>query len=416
MQLQTILNRVERHGSFVYEHVAWGDAHRRSLEIRIRPRSGSRPRCSGCGRRGRTYDHLRWRRFEFVPLWGLLVFFLYRMRRVDCGRCGVTVEWVPWAEGKSPLTHSYAWFLARWARRLSWKEVAETFESSWDKVYRAVRIAVEWGLEHRDLEGVESIGVDEILWQRGHRYLTVVYQIDAHCRRLLWVGLDRKKETLEAFFDQMGERFTTGLRFVCSDMWRAYLEVVRARASHAVHVLDRYHIVAKLNQALDDVRASEAKRMKADGYEPVLKHSRWVLLKNPWKLTDGQSEKLADLLRYNLKTVRAYLLKEELQLLWTYQRAGWASRFLDRWCTRALRSQIDPMKKIARTLRGHRELILNWFRARGELSAGAVEGFNHKAKLTFRKAHGFRSFPVAEVALLHTLGKLPEPDYIHRFC
>lgn len=416
MQLQTILNRVERHSSFVYDHARWSDGDRDALEIEVRPRKNSHPFCGGCGKRSRIYDHLRERRFEFVPLWGIRVFFLYRMRRVDCRGCGVTVECVPWAEGKSPRTHALTWFLARWAKRLSWKEVAEIFQSSWDQVYRSVQVAVEWGLKHRDISGVESIGVDEILWQRGHRYLTVVYQIDAQCRRLLWVGTDRKRETLEAFFDYMGASFTAALRFVCSDMWKPYLDVVRERAGHAVHVLDRYHIVAKLNQAIDEVRAAEARRMKADGYEPLLKHSRWALLKNPRNLTTGQSDKLADLLRYNLKTVRAYLLKEELQLLWTYQRAGWAGKFLDRWCTRAMRSKIDPMKKVAGTLRRHRELLLNWFRARGELSAGPVEGFNHKAKLTFRKAHGFRTPNAAKVALLHALGKLPEPEYIHRFC
>jgi len=416
MQLQTILNRVEKHSSFVYESVRWVDAERAALEVQIRARVGSRARCSGCGKRGRTYDRRAPRRFEFVPLWGLLVFFVYAMRRVDCRHCGVTVEWVPWAEGKSPMTHSYTWFLARWAKRLSWKEVAQIFGTSWDSVYRAVRVAVAWGLAHRDTSDVESIGVDEILWQRGHRYLTVVYQIDAHCRRLLWVGMERKKETLEAFFESFGAEATARLRYVCSDMWRPYLDVVKERAAQATHVLDRYHIVAKLNEALDDVRAAEAKQMKADGYEPLLKHSRWLLLKNPWRLTEPQSEKLADLLRYNLKTIRAYLLKEELQLLWGYVSPHWAGQFLDRWCTRALRSRIEPMQKIARTLRAHRALILNWFHALGEISGAAVEGFNHKAKLTFRKAHGFRSFPPAEAALYHTLGKLPEPEFIHRFC
>lgn len=416
MQLQTILNRVEKHRSFVYEHTGWANAEQSALLIRVRARARSRAHCSACGRRGPTYDHLAPRRFQFVPLWGLLVFFEYAMRRVACPRCGVKVEMVPWAEGKSPLTRSYAWFLARWAKRLSWKEVAETFRTSWDQVYSAVHMAVTWGLKHREMARIRAIGVDEILWQRGHRYLTVVYQIDAHCRRLLWVGLDRKKETLDGFFDDFGVQASKRLRFVCSDMWKPYLDVICERASRAIHVLDRYHVVAKLNKAVDEVRAGEARRMKADGYEPVLKHSRWALLKNPWNLTATQNEKLADLLKYNLRTVRAYLLKEELQHLWSYRSSYWAGAFLDRWCTRALRSRIEPMQKMARTLRSHRALLLNWFAARGEISAGPVEGFNHKAKLTFRKAHGFRSFPVAKTALLHTLGKLPEPEYIHRFC
>ena len=102
--------------------------------------------------------------------------------------CGVRVEHMPWASGKKQLTHAYAWFLARWARRLSWKEVATVFRASWDSVFRSVEMAVEWGRAHQDLSGIQAIGIDEISRQRGHRYLTLVYQIDAHCKRLLWVG------------------------------------------------------------------------------------------------------------------------------------------------------------------------------------------------------------------------------------
>jgi transposase len=330
MQLKTILNRVQKHSSFVYADVRFVDGSPVELEIDIRPRIGSRALCAGCGRRGPTYDTLSLRRFQFVPLWGILVFLLYAMRRVDCRRCGVTVERVPWAEGKSPITTSYAWFLARWAKRLSWKEVAQAFHASWDSVYRAVRLAVEWGLDHRDLGGIKAIGVDEVLWHRGHKYLTVVYQIDGHCRRLLWVGKERTTETLEGFFRGFGLCRTLRLAYICSDMWKPYLTVVSRWAPRAVHVLDRYHIVAKLNKAVDEVRADEARRMMRDGYEPILKHSRWPLLKKPENLTEHQSEKLADLLQYNLKTIRAYLLKEEFQLLWEYVSPTWAGKFLDR--------------------------------------------------------------------------------------
>ena len=114
------------------------------------------------------------------------------------------VESVPWARGKHRLTRSYAWFLARWAKRLSCKEVAEVFHTSWDTVFGAVCMAVEWGRAHHDLGGIEALGIDKIAWQRGHRFLTVVYQIDAHCKRLLWVGRERKSETLHGFFDWFG--------------------------------------------------------------------------------------------------------------------------------------------------------------------------------------------------------------------
>jgi len=182
------------------------------------------------------------------------------------------------------------------------------------------------------------------------------------------------------------------------------------------HVLDRFHIVAHLSKAIDQVRAEEAKDLKAKGYEPVLTKTRWLLLKRPENLTANQETRLADLLRYNLRSVRAYLLKEELQLFWEYVSPTWAGRFLDGWCKKVMRSRLDPMKKVARMLRSHRELLLNWFRAKREISSGVVEGFNNKAKLTTRRAYGFRTFRAAEVALYHALGNLPQPETTHRFC
>ena len=125
---------------------------------------------------------------------------------------------------------------------------------------------------------------------------------------------------------------------------------------------------------------------------------------------------LALILRHNLRSVRSYLLREDFQGFWDYVSPSWAGKFLDRWCTRALRSRIDPIKKVARMLRKHRALLLNWFRAKGQISAGAVEGLNLKVKLTTRKAFGFRTYRAIEIALYHTLGALPEPITTHRFC
>jgi transposase len=125
--------------------------------------------------------------------------------------------------------------------------------------------------------------------------------------------------------------------------------------------------------------------------------------------------KLKDLVRYNLQSVRAYLLKEDFRHLWNYESTTWAGKFLDRWCGQVMRSRIEPLKKAARTLRAHRELIFNYFRARKKFSSGVIEGLNNKAKVTMRKSYGFRTFRVTELALYHALGKLPEPELTHRF-
>jgi transposase len=335
---------------------------------------------------------------------------------VNCPKCGVKVERVPWAEGKNRLTTTYQVFLARWAKLMSWKQVARSFRTSWDNVFRSVRWVVAWGLANRSLDGITAIGVDEVQWKKGHKYLTLVYQIDAGCKRLLWIGKDRTAKTFQEFFEMLGQKRSATIRFVCSDMWKAFLQVVKKKAPGATHILDRFHIMAMLNKAIDKIRAGEAKRLKTDGYEPMLKHTRWYWLKRTWNLTKNQTIKLRHLLKYNLQTVRAYLLKEEFHSFWEYRRAGWAQRFFKNWCTRVMRSKLEPMKKVARTLKKHETLILNWFKAKGTMSSGIVEGFNYNAKLGMKKAYGFRTFQGAKVALYHQLGKLPEPELTHRFC
>jgi len=265
------------------------------------------------------------------------------------------------------------------------------------------------------LNGITAIGVDELCWGRWHRYVTVVYQINRDAVRLLWVGENRSAKTLLRFFRWFGREHTGCLAFICSDMWKPYLKVIAKKASQAIHILDRFHIVAHLNQAIDQVRAAEARDLERKGYVPVLKKSRWLFLKRRENLTDKQDTSLAALLQYNLKTIRSYLLKEDFQSFWEYRSAYWAGVFLDRWCMRAIRSRVEPMKKVALMLRRHRELIVNWFRARKEFSSGIVEGLNAKAKLATRKAYGFKSFKTLELALYHNLGALPEPVETHKF-
>jgi transposase len=415
LQLLTILNRCHRFPGFVY-HKAGFSSDYRSIEIGVRPRKGSKAVCSRCHEPAPGYDQLPERRFEFIPFWGFLVFLLYSMRRVDCRRCqAVVVEEVPWGDGKRTLTRAYMLFLARWARRLSWKETAAAFRTSWEKVFDAVEYVVTFGLEHRVLGQINAIGVDEIQYAKGHRYLTLVYQIDLGLTRLLWVGRERTIESFQEFFKVIGDELASKIVFVCSDMWEPYLKVIRQKCSEALHILDRFHIVAKMNKALDEVRAGESRRLASEGFLPVLKKSRWLLLKREENLKTEQRFRLRDLLRYNLKTVRAYLLKEAFQQLWDYNSPWWAGRFLDLWCRQVMRSRIEPMKKIARSLREHRELILNYFRAQKLLSSGVVEGLNNKAKVTMRKSYGFRTFRTLELALYHSLGKLPEPESTHDF-
>jgi len=175
MHVESILRRLQQHPGFVYAKAEWaGTVAHPAIHVHVRPRKGSKGVCSTCFQKRPGHDQLGTRLFAFVPFWGLAVWLVYSMRRVDCPRCGVTVELVPWAAGKMQTTHTLVWFLASWARVLSWKEVPRRFGTSWDAVFRSVEHAVRWGLAHRNLDGIRAIGVDESASKKGHKYLTLV--------------------------------------------------------------------------------------------------------------------------------------------------------------------------------------------------------------------------------------------------
>lgn len=417
MRLKIILNRAQRFKGFVYEKAEFVGE---TIMIHVAARKNSRGICSDCGTAGPTYDHMPEERiWEHIPILGFRTCFAYRERRVACGPCGrVVVERVPWSEGNHVATKVFRCFLANWAKVLSWKEVSKRFRVSWQMVFRSVKYVVEYGLAHRDLGDVTAIGVDELQTWKGHKYVTAVYQIDKHRRRLLWIGRERREKTFKQFFKDMEKRqkgFLKQIRFICSDMWKPYLNAIDNLFDDVVHILDRFHIMQRFSRALDKIRAAEYKRLKAQGQAPVLKRTRWCLLKRPKNLTQKQRGRLDNLLKLNLRTTRAYLLKEQFQLLWDYKSAYWAGQFLDGWCRQAMRSRLAPIKKLARSCRQHRELILNWFRAKKAFNAGIVESANNKFKLTIKKAFGFRGFKTLEIAALHQLGDLPEPQFTHSY-
>ena len=418
LQVKTLLNHVHAFKGFVYRDVRLVRPEGKTaayLEARIEPRKNSKPLCGSCEQPRGCYDHQPERSFLFVPLWGMMVYLLYAPRRVNCRDCGVRVEKIPWAQGNSPMTMAMMCFLGIWAKRMSWSDVGKAFGVSWDYVSKAVTWVVEYGLLHQDLSGITAIGVDEIAYKKGPTFITLVYQLDVGCRRLLWIGEGHTQATLEGFFAWFGKERSAALKFVCSDMWKGFLAVICRRAQGALHVLDKFHIIANLNKAVDETRRREAAEHRRQGEDVTLKHTRWCLLKRVKNLTKKQYGRLKGFLRLNLRTVRAYLLKEDFVHLWEFGSAAWAGTFLDRWCDDALRSKIEPMQKQARTLQQHRELILNYFRAKKEFSSGAVEGMNNKAKVVTRRSYGFRKLNTLVIALFHTLGHLPDPPQAHRF-
>jgi len=371
---------------------------------------GRRLRCSRCGRKARVRDRLKYRYWRHVPLWGIPVSLIYRPCRVACSQCGIKVEAIPWANGKSCLSLPLMVVLATWSKLLAWQVVARLFHVSWSTVRAAVQAAVAYGLAHRDLDGLAIIGVDEISRRKGHVYHTQVYDLSQ--KRLLWSGDGRDADALRRFFQELGPDRCAGIQGVCCDMWAPYVEVIREMLPNATLVFDKFHIIRHLLEAVNTVRKEEAAELKKTQPD-LLTDTRYIFLKNPENLTDPQRVRLSFLERLNLKINRAYLLKELFKQVWTYRCRGWAKRFLDRWFWWATHSRLTPMRKFAWMLRNHEGGILAWFNI--PLTNGATEAMNNNAKAVSHRSRGFRKPATFSLALLHVLGGLELPPLSHAF-
>jgi transposase len=415
MLIKTLLNKIEKYSSFVHKRVYIGVQDlQECLVIEIAARRKSSGKCPICKKPCSTYDTARKSRFfAYIPIWGYPVYFSYKPRRVSCIRDGIRTEYLPWCDGKERITNTYKIFLGSWAKRLSWAEVALVYRTSWDTVFNSVKWLVEQGLKMRILDDIESIGIDELQVFKGHNYMTLVYQIDRRCKRLLWCGKDRTSKTLLKFFKFLGKEKTKLIKYICTDMWPAYLKVIKKKAPGAINILDRFHIMKKFNDAVDTIRREE---YRLDYQSRIyLKNTRWIFLKREDNLTEDQFHKLKDLLKRELKSVKAYLLKKDFLRFWDYKYKKSAEKFLHKWCTRTNRTKLISMKKVSKMLIGKKELLLNWFDTNPRLSSGVVEGLNNKAKLTIKMAYGFKNEEYLQYALYHTLGKLPLPKFTHRF-
>jgi transposase len=367
--------------------------------------------CSQCGTLGRVRDRIQERKWRHVPLWGIPTEIRYRAARVRCPKCqAVKVEAMPWSYGKSPLSVGFIWFLAAWAKLLAWKVVANQFGVHWNSVQGAVRQAVGYGLQHRKLGSILCIGIDELSRKKGHVYVTNVYDLEE--KRLIWSGEGRSQDTLQEFFREHGEVLKDKVIGVCCDMWQPYIDLIEERLPNATLIFDKFHIVQHLNKAVDEVRKEEARELKEKNPE-LLQKTRYIWLKNPENLTDKQRTRLSHLEKLNLRTNRAYLLKEGFRVLWTYWSKGWAKKYLTKWFWWATHSRLKPMRDFAWMLRRHQEGILNYFELR--IDNGAVEGMNNKAKVISHRCYGFRTAKTYILALYHGLGNLPEPKLVHKF-
>ena len=366
--------------------------------------------CSGCGRRCKVRDRLKERKWRHVPLWNIPVFIFYRPARVKCRACGIRVENIPWSHGKSCLTRPLSLTMADWARKLPMDVVSRMFGVCWNAVYYAVKQVVEFGFSCRDKSDVVIIGIDEISRKKGMVYHTQIY--DLIQKKLLASFENRTYESISTFFKEWGVDNLKNIKGVCCDMWDPYLKAIKEYIPHASIVFDKFHLIRHLLIAVNDVRKQEAENLRKTNPD-LLKGTRYIWLKNPWNLTDKQRQRFSYLETLNLKINRAYLLKESFRDLWSHTSRTDAKKFLDQWFWWATHSRLEPMRKFAWLVRNHEEGILSY--STMPIDNGAVEAMNNNAKVISHQARGYRSPKTFSILLMHRLGKLITPTWVHRF-
>lgn len=353
------------------------------------------PRCSGCGHNCAGYDRLKGRRWRHLDLAGMRWYLRYDTRRVDCPRCGVVVEHVPWGDVGSWFTRPFEDQVGYLAQRCDKTTVRKLMRVAWATVGDIIQRVVKRHQRGDLLDGLTHIGVDELSYRRHHEYVTVV--VDHDTQRIVWAKRGKNAATLKAFFDELGTDRVAKLEAVTIDMSAAYIKAVTEASPQAQIIFDRFHVQRLAHDALDQVRRAEAREADTVEDRKAIKGTRWPLLRRAWNLRDLEICKLSTLTRANRRLFRAYLLKESLAGILDRRQVHVARRKLDEWIGWAFRSQLAPFRRLAATIRNHKDGIIAYVRSR--LSNGRTEALNGKARTITRRSYGLHSAS-ALIALL----------------
>lgn len=342
------------------------------------------PRCVFSTRAGYDRHTGSWRHLALGKWQVVLRSEVYRL---VCPIHGVITETVPWAVPGSRFTRDFEDLVAWLAREMNVSAVAKLIHVTWRTVGRIIRRVVGRKLDAKRLDELFVIGVDEVSYRKGHKYLTVV--ADHGSGDPAWITEGRSQKSLGKFFDELGPERSAKIEFVTMDMCAPFIAEVRQRAPNAEIAFDPFHVVKLAGEAVHDLRRAEARQRKGSNEAKVLKGSRWALLKAPESLTTKEKLRLWEVAAINRRVYRGYLLKEELRAMYQCESGAADSQHLDAWLAWASRSKLQPFVKLARTLRGYRDGIIAAIDLR--LSNGLLEGINNKIGVLKHRAYGFHS-------------------------
>lgn len=358
-------------------------------EIVFRLRQNEDTLCCGhCGGRAVMRAGVVVRRFKTLPIGGKPVWLELPVQRLWCAACNRTRQVkLPLADERRTYTHSFERYALELGRHMTIQDVAHHLQVSWDVIKDIQKRYLLRHFAKPRLKHVSQIAIDEISIGRGHRYLTVV--LDLESGAVVFVGEGKGTTALEPFWKRLRSSGAK-VQAVATDMSPAYTLAVHDNLPKAVHVFDRFHVMKLFNEQLADLRRDVQRSVEEVEHRQLLKGTLWLLLKNPENLDPKKREpqRLQDALRINQPLATAYYMKEDLRQFWEQILKRQATRFLDDWIARAKASGVQMLQKFARTLELHRTGLLNWYDY--SISTGPLEGTNTKIRVLQRQAYGFR--------------------------
>jgi len=371
------------------------------IEILLRHRGG-KVECPECGALCSIADHAPERSWRHLNTMQFETHLRARVPRSNCKSCGVKTTKVPWAEKHSRFTLLFEAFAIEVLKACSTISGAlELLGIGWDAAHRIMERAVKRGLERRELEALEYVGMDEKSFGKGQDYISVL--VDLSEGRVLEVSPGRTEESAEQLWAALREDQRAGIKAVAIDMWPAFSKSISKHASQAEIVHDRFHISKHLNEAVDKVRREEHKALMREGDER-LKGSRQLWLFNPENMSEERWLEFSRLKDLELKTARAWAIKEQFRWFWDYRYAGNARKFFSKWYSWASRSRLGPIIQVAKMLKRHLANILTYFRHR--ITNAVTEGLNSRIQSIKASARGFRAFANYRTRILFYCGKL----------
>ena len=364
--------------------------------------------CPHCQRELSCYDHVAERTWRHLDTCQFQTHLRARLPRVKCPEHGVVQVAAPWAQPHGRFTLLFErWIIDVLQATDTVSGTCELLGISWDEAFGVMQRAVERGRQRKreqaDAEPVTHVGVDEKAFRKGHSYMTVVCDLDEST--VEHVADDRKAESLGEYFESLTDEQRQAIQAVAMDMWPAYIKATHEHLPLAAEkiVFDRFHILKLMNEAVDQVRKQEHRRLQAQG-DDRLKGTKYLWLYAKQNLPDKHRPTFNTLRAENLRTSRAWAIKETLRSLWDYRSATWARKFFAKWFGWARRSQLAPIKKVALTLQRHLPNILTY--CRHPITNGVAEGLNSRIMTIKRKACGYRNRENFKTAIYFFCGGL----------